>query len=106
MLNQVVLVGRIASDIKLQEIDKKEKVATVTLAVPRNIKNSDGLYDTDFIDCTLLNGVATNATENCVKGNIVGVKGRLTGRTSIDEIGTNMALIAEKITFLSSKQED
>ena len=51
MLNQVVLVGRLTRDIVVNKSDKGIKVATISLAIPRSFKNSEGLYDTDFVDC-------------------------------------------------------
>ena len=47
MLNQAVLVGRIATDPELKDTEKG-KVTNITLAVPRSFKNSNGEYDTDF----------------------------------------------------------
>ena len=35
------------------------------------------VYETDFVDCTLFDGVAQNTSEYCKKGDIVGVKGRI-----------------------------
>lgn len=99
MLNQVVLVGRLTSDPKVEEKGEL-KVTNVTIAIPRSFKNSDGTYDTDFIKCTLYDNIATNTSEYCKKGDIVGIKGRLQNFESDD---TNV--IAEKVTFLSSKSE-
>ena len=57
MLNQIVLVGRITSDLEINEVENK-KVATITLAVPRSFKNINGEYETDFVPVTLWNGIA------------------------------------------------
>lgn len=105
MLNQVFLVGRLASSIELQQNDNKAKVATITLAVPRSMKNSDGQYDTDFIDCTLLGEVAINAKKDCNVGSIIGVKAHIKARTKLEE-KIPIQVVADKITFLSSKEED
>ena len=69
MLNQVVLVGRIVKNPELRVTDNGKKVTTVTLAVPRSYKNSDGEYDTDFLDCTLWTNVAENTVQYCQTGN-------------------------------------
>jgi len=106
MLNQTVIVGRIVDDPKLTEINDKNKIANLTIAVPRSFKNNDGEYDTDFIDCTLCNGIAENTVEYCKKGDLVGIKGRLETNQHEQEDGItvkNTNLIAEKVTFLSSK---
>ncbi len=108
MLNQVVIVGRLTSDLEVKETESGRKLSYITLAVPRSYKNENGEYDTDFIECVLWNSIAENTAEYCKKGDIVGVKGRL--QTRIIETGDTkkriMELVAEKVTFLSSKKED
>ena len=104
MLNQVVMVGRLTQDPEIKELENGGKVATITLAVNRSYKNVDGIYETDFITCNLHNAIAENTTEYCKKGDIVGVKGRLQ-TTRIDDKNV-LEVIAERVTFLSSKKSD
>lgn len=109
MLNQVVLVGRLAKEVELKELESGKKVANITLACPRPFKNEDGIYDTDFVDCILWDAVAQNTAEYCKKGDIIGIKGRIQTRNIMDEDGTKnkvQEIIAEKVTFLSSKKAD
>lgn len=104
MLNQVVLVGRIVKTPELRVTETGKKTATVTLAVPRNYKNMNGEYDTDFLDCTLWTNVAENTTEYCQTGDMVGVKGRIQTRIIHNEDGTKKKrteIVAEKVTFLA-----
>ena len=68
----------------------------------------EGGYDTDFVDCVLFDSVAENTKEYCEKGDIVGVKGRVQSR-SVEKDGKTeylMEIIAEKVTFLSSKKTE
>ncbi|MEG1900624.1 MAG: single-stranded DNA-binding protein [Bacilli bacterium] len=108
MLNQLVLVGRLVKDIELRETESKKKVTNLTLAIPRSFKNSEGQYETDFIECTLWEQTAINTSEYCKKGSILGIKGRI--QTKVIEKGgvkrTVIEVIAEKVTFLSSKPLD
>lgn len=109
MLNQTVLVGRIVKDPELRETDNGNKVTNITLAVPRSYKNVNGEYDTDFIPCILWKGIAENTVEYVKKGDLIGVKGHLQNRNiEIDENTKRQAVevIAEKVTFLSSKKAD
>lgn len=109
MLNYVVMCGRLTQDPEIKELENDRKVATITLAVQRSYKNIDGIYDTDFIHCTLWNGIAENTTRYCKKGDIVGVKGRLQTTIIEKEDGTKenkLEVIAEKVTFLSSRKEE
>jgi len=108
MLNQVILVGRLVKTPDLFLADSGKKGAMVTLAVSRSFKNQNGEYDTDFLDCTLWTGVAENTAEYCKTGDIIGVRGRLQSRIVEKEDGTKykkMEIIADKVTFLSSKSD-
>ena len=108
MLNQTVLVGRLVADPEIKELESGKKVSNITLACPRPYKNAEGSYDTDFIDISLWDGVASNTAEYCKKGDIIGVKGRLQTDTFEKDGETKKALnvVAEKVTFLSSKSKD
>ena len=105
-MNQVVLVGRLTKDPEVVDIDGKKKTAIV-VAVQRPFKNPDGLYETDFIRCVLWNSVATNTSEYCKGGDIIGVKGRIqTGSYEDDEKNRRYIreVIAERVSFLSNKR--
>lgn len=108
MLNQTVIVGRIVQEPELRQTETGNKVTNITLAVPRSFKNINGEYDTDFIPCTLWKGVAENTVEFCKKGDLVGVKGRLQTRSIEFEDNKRqvMEVIAEKVTFLSSRKAE
>lgn len=109
MLNQVVLVGRLTDDVEVNIMENGKKVSNLILAVQRTFKNSDGIYETDFIKCSLWNGVAASTSEYCHKGDIVGIKGRLQVTPYEDKNGDkkySTEVIAEKVTFLSSKAKE
>ncbi|MBR3211389.1 MAG: single-stranded DNA-binding protein [Bacilli bacterium] len=108
MLNQIVLVGRLTRDIVVNKSDKGVKVATICLAIPRSFKNSEGTYDTDFVECTAFDSIAENTSEYCSKGDIVGVKGRIQSRVKEEDEHkeTYLEVVAEKVTFLSSKKQE
>ncbi len=97
MLNQFVIVGRLVENPKIEEKDKR---IIITLAIPRSYKNKDGEYDTDFVSCILWNSIAENTSEYCKKGDLLGVKGRLSSNKD------KMEAIAEKVTFLSNNKEN
>lgn len=105
MLNQVVLVGRLTADIEAETVNGYKRTS-LTLAVPRSYKNSDGLYDTDFIRCILWNAVAENTSEYCHKGDVIGIKGRIETSTyeKDGEKKYTTDVIAERVTFLSSNK--
>ena len=109
MVNQIVLVGRIVKDPEIRETESGNKVTNITLAVQRPYKNVNGEYDTDFISCVLWKGVAETTAQYCKKGDLIGIKGRIQTREVELEDETHrkyVEVIAEKVTFLSSKKAD
>ena len=108
MVNSVMLVGRLAQDIEIKKLDSGKEVTKVALAVPRSFKNVDGLYETDFFDCILWDGLAKNASEYCKKGDTVGVRGRLqTSTYEVENVKKKVIeIVVEKLTFLSSKKTE
>ena len=97
MLNQFVCVGRV--------VDQPKKITTkdgliLSLAILRNYKNAEGVYETDFIDVIVKGDIANQCAEYIHKGDIVGVKGHLETDNSV------IGVIAEKVTFLSDKKSE
>ena len=101
MLNQIVLVGRLVRKPELRESENNSKYAYITLAVPRSFKNSNGEYDTDFIDCILWDAAASNTVEYCNKGDIVGIRGRIQSRkveTEAEHKETIVDIVCERVS--------
>ena len=108
MPNQIVLVGRLTRNIKINKSENGKKIANISLAIPRSFKNMEGTYDTDFIDCVAFENIAENTASYCSKGDIVGVKGRVQSRV-VEKEGKKeylMDIVAEKVTFLSSRKKE
>lgn len=99
MNNQVFVIGRLALDPQKNESKENSGEVKITLAVPRSFKNNNGEYETDFISCILLGTIGKTTLEYCLKGDLIGIKGRLQRLSTKDE----MKVIAEKVTFLSGK---
>lgn len=87
MLNQVVVVGRINS----------MNNGVVVLTVPRSFKNAEGEYENDYIEAKLTKSIMDNVSTYCEIGDLVGIKGRLESDLN------RMYVLADKVTFLSSK---
>lgn len=107
MMNQLMLVGRIANDPELKTLESGKKVTNITLAVPRSFKNADGVYETDFINTTVWENIANSICDYCKKGDLVGIKGRLQTDT-YEKDGKNITklnVIAEKVSFLSTREQ-
>lgn len=104
MNNVVMIIGRLVDNPVINEEDEN-KETIITLASTRSYKNEDGIYDTDFVDVVLWNGIANNICEYCHKGDLVGIKGRLESKIKEDNT-KELLVIAEKVTILNNKKED
>ena len=80
MLNHVCLQGRICNDIELRRTGSGVAVASFTLAVDRDFKNSDGEKETDFFDVVCWRNTAEFVQKYFDKGNLIAVSGRLQSR--------------------------
>lgn len=98
-MNQLILVGRIAKDLEIEEKEQKKKTI-LTLAISRDYRNTNGEYETDFIPCILWNGIAERTTEYCRKGDVAGIKGKLQSSKN------GIYVVADKVTFISSKKNE
>lgn len=107
MTNQVVIIGRLVRTPEITKLDNGKTVSNITVAVSRTIKNNNGEYETDFIDCELWNGVANSTAEYCEKGDLIGIKGYIKvefyNNEGVSQKSTKV--VAEKITFLQSKKK-
>ena len=107
-MNNVILVGRLTQNPEIIEVDENKKVTSVILAVNRNFKNAEGIYESDLIRCILWNSVAATTTEYCHVGDVIGVKGRLQSSKYEDEnkkVHFVTDVIAERVTFLSTNKK-
>ena len=90
MMNQFILVGRV---IKIEQEE-------VNIAVSRSYKNSEGVYDTDYITIIVKKSINEQMQTYCQKGDLIGVKGRIAC------LDNNLELVAEKVTFLANRKKE
>ena len=106
MHNMLYLIGRLVDNPIIENDSDDKKTSNIEVAVQRAWKNEDGIYETDFFECVLVNGIAESVVNYCKKGDLVGIKGRLESK-KYDGPDTNIKhlyrVIVEKISFLSSK---
>lgn len=109
MLNNLILVGRLADDPKIKEIEDGVKVCNFALAVERPFQNAEtGNYDVDFINVSVWRGIAQAVYTYCKKGSTVGIKGRIAVKQhEINGVKVNMnEVIAERVSFISLKPNE
>ena len=106
MLNRIVLEGRLTRDMDLEYTSSGIAVGNFTLAVARNIKNAQGKYDTDFINCTLWRKGAETLANFTHKGSLISVEGRLQSDAYENQDGKNVTTFkvnVDNFNFLDTK---
>jgi single-strand DNA-binding protein len=104
--NQVYLIGRLTTKPEVVELNDNKKVLIITLAVQRSYKNSDGIYEADFIKCVLWDGIADRTAEYCQKGDLVAVRGQVRTSSYLNEAEEKKyvtEILVDKISFLATK---
>ena len=110
-MNKTILIGRVTKNIELRN-SNGTSIASFTLAVNRNFKNSQGEYESDFINCVAFNQRADTLARYVLKGDRLGVEGRIQTRTYKDKDDKNVyvtEVIVENLEFLqpkTTKQEE
>ncbi len=115
MINIVTLVGVITEEPVLKEFENGLKGAFIVLRVTRPFKSMEGTYESDFIRCSLWEGIAQNTCEYCRKGDVIGVRGRLVSKTEdvvfncekeqhVKKISM-LHLVVERVSFITTAKK-
>lgn len=109
MYNSVYLIGRLTKDPETNITDSGKKVLTINLAVQRSYKNSEGIYEADFIRCVLWEGIALRVSEFCHKGDLIAIRGMIRNTSYTNELEEKKyatEILVEKVSFLSTKGKE
>lgn len=80
-MNHVGIVGRTTKDPTLRHLSEGRTQTSFSLAISRNYKNSEGIVETDFVQCIAWGKTAELIEKYCKKGSLIGIKGRLQSNT-------------------------
>ena len=100
-LNRVILEGRIATEVRPEEVGKHTKVS-VLVACDRPGRDKGA----DFIPVTIWDKQAQNVAKYLDKGSRVAVEGRLRGEfweAKDGRKGRSLEVVADRVTFLESR---
>ncbi len=108
-MNKVLLLGRLCNYPELKYVGERNIAITkFTLAVNRNYKNTQGEYDTDFIDCECLGKRAEVFCQYLSKGELVNIDGTLRVNKYTNENGENRVKVivhVNSINFIPSNKK-
>ena len=106
MLNQITIQGRMAKDAEDKMLNNGKVITTFCVAVQRNYKNSEGKYDTDFVDCVAYDKIGEFIGKNFHRGDMILLTGELQLRTYDDKNGVKhkvSVVVVGKTFFVGSK---
>ena len=101
-MNNVYLVGRLTKNPEI-EVFETGKLTRISLAVNRPFRNADGIYETDYITCTVWNAIADRVCEYCKKGDMISVKARIQNNNYVDKNDNKVytyEIIADQVSFM------
>lgn len=108
MINQTVLVGRLANEVKLKYTPSNQAVATFSLAVNRNFKSQNGEREAYFINCVIWRQQAENLANWAKKGALIAITGRIQTRSYENQQGQRVyvtEVVAESFQLLESRKD-
>lgn len=106
MVNKVILLGRIATNIDMKYTPNGVAIATFRLAVGREFKNADGSYDADFLSIKAWRKSAEYLSNHRQKGDLIYIEGRIENRSWEAKDGTRRYatdIIADSVKGISKK---
>lgn len=101
-MNKIMLVGRLATEIKMEK-SGETKYGRFSLAVQRRGKKDEA----DFISCTVFGKTAETMFEWCRKGHRIGIEGHLqiSQYEKNGEKKSGYSVIVDTMEFLQTKNE-
>lgn len=103
-MNVVTLIGNLATEVELREIDDERKVASFLLAVDRRSKEGGA----DFVRISAWNKQAELCQRFLTKGKRIALDGRLRSRSwegADGERRSAVEVVANSVQFLSPRDE-
>lgn len=108
-MNKVMLTGNLCRDTELRQTQAGTEVANNSIAVQRDFKNSNGEYESDFINIVVWGSSASYLHKYGKKGDRVEIVGRWQARKYQDSNGTQQyahECVAENIRVFSNKKDN
>lgn len=109
MINNTVLVGRLADNAELRYTPNNQAVATFRLAVNRPFKNQNGEREADFINCVIWRQQAENLANWAKKGALIGITGRIQTRSYDNQQGQRVyvtEVVADNFQLLEFNKQN
>ena len=109
MINRVILLGRIATDLELKTTTSGVSVTSFRIAVERSYVKAGEERQADFIDIVAWRNSAEFVCRNFSKGSMIAVEGQLQTRQYQSKDGTNrtvVEVVADNVSFTGERRND
>lgn len=106
-MNNVILVGRLTKNVEVRT-NNDSTVARFSVAVNRDLKNKEGKYDADFLNCVAFGKTAEFLEKYFSKGMRIGLVGRIQTGSYTNKDGQkvySVDIVCEKVEFVENKGE-
>ena len=107
MINNVILMGRVCSDIELKTTNSGKSVANFRIAVDRSYSKG-GNKEADFIPIVVWENTADFVSKYFSKGSMIALRGEIQTRNYEDSNGnkrTAFEVVAREVSFCGGKNE-
>lgn len=108
-MNVIMISGRLTKKPELKQTKNGKSIADFSIAINRGVKNEEGEYITDYVNCRVWNKTAENLCNYQDKGDYILVQGRLQNDNYTDKDGNNRYvtyILAENIEFTPKKKAE
>lgn len=107
-MNKVSIVGRIARNLELKTTQSGIATLNLTVACQRKVKNANGQYDSDFINCVAWRQTAEFIAKHFTKGERIGLTGTIQTRTYDTQDGSKRyvtEVVVDNVEFVAAKSD-
>lgn len=108
-MNNVCLVGRIATGLELKYTTSNIATTRFNVAINRQYSNAEGQREADFIPVRAWRKQAENVCNYLNKGSLVSISGRIQTGSYTDKDGNRrntFEVVADSVQFLESKNKN
>lgn len=107
-MNKFIGIGRLTNNVELKETNNGKYYIKNSIAIKSDFKNSDGQYDTEFVNIMVWGKSAEILAKYSFKGMLIAIEGRLVNLTYDKNDGTKgyiTEIICEKVKLLESNRK-
>ena len=108
-MNRVIIQGRITKDVELRHTQTGTAIAKLNVAVRRKLKNKEGKYDSDFVNCIAYNQLGETISKYFKKGNRIAIEGRLQSGSYTNQKGDKIYttdVVIDEVEFIDEKPKE